>query len=462
MRRKAIHTVLLVLTELLLVFPAVQQQTQWFKLKPLNGVTVTAEQPQLNLKTFLSGDFQKQEDRYLAENLGFREWLIRFYNQVSWSLFRKTQNKTIFVDKDNWIFNDYTIKHHYGLSVYDYFGSNGQAIQKMRNDAKMLFLLQGVLKEYGVSFFVCLAPGKDMVCDAHVPEVKGFNRTPGIKAIDVFPPLFDSLGIHYLDFSKYYMEIRDTVSYPLYLKSSSHWSNQAAVFAADTLFHYMEHLSGINMPDLNIGEAYLDHTHFLDSDLEEVMNLMWPIETDMHWYNKVSVEADTAAVKPKLFTVGDSYYKGFMYNLDLDLFFDTHHYWYYNKIVHDDPLHTHADEVDIIHELLSSDIVMLMYSPSNLFDLNRHFLTRALLSLFYEDGTAEAKLEEIQQNIRSVPEWYSSIEQAALNGGRDLEQELESNARYMLYNSPGIYFGEFNADTIPTCRNSRIANIKAQ
>lgn len=459
MKNKVEYIVLLALTFAMLVLPAVQQHTQWFKMKPLNGVTVVTERPKLNIKTFMSGEYQRQGEQYLSENIGFREPLTRLYNQLSWSLFRYTPNKSIFVDDDNWIFNDFTIKHYYGQSMYDFRGSDEEMVQKMADDAKMLYLLQNVLKEYGVTFFVCLAPGKDMVCAEHVPQVNDFSLPAGIRAIDYYPPVFDSLGINYIDFSKYYMDIRDTVSYPLYLKSSSHWSNQAAVYAADSLFHYMEELGCINIHDLLIGEEYVDKTHFLDADLEEAMNLIWPIENDKFRYNSIGIDDDTTAVRPKWLIVGDSYYQGFMYNLDLDLFFQSHHYWYYNAIVHDDPLHNGVDEVDILRELLSNKMVMLIYSPCNLYDLNRHFLTRSLFSIFFDDDVPQEKLENIKQDIRNTPEWYASIEQKAIKNGRDVELELEGNARYLLYNSPGIYFNEFNATEVPTSRNSRIAKV---
>ena len=460
MKHKVLHFVLLALTFAILVLPAIQQHTQWLEMKPLNGVTVATAQPKLSVKAFMTGEYQRQEEQYLSENIGFREPLTRLYNQMAWSLFRAPQNKTIFVNDDNWIFNDFTIKHYYGQSMYDFMDSNESAIQKMHSDALMIYKLQNILQSYGITFFVCLAPGKDMVCAEHVPEVKGFTRPPGILAIDYYPPMFDSLGINYIDFVNYYEEIKDTAPYPLYLKSSSHWSNQAAVYAADSLFRYMEQLRGINIHDLIIGEEYLDKTHFLDADLEDVMNLLWPIGSGENYYNRLSVDNDTTADKPWLLTVGDSYYKGFMYNLNMDSFFGYHPYWYYNKIVHDDPIHDNVGQVDLLRELLLSDVVMLIYSPCNLFDLNRRFLTQALFSLMYEDGVAEARIEKIVQDIRNTPEWYGKIEKNAVQNGHDVDKELRDNANYMLYRSPELYFDEFKGTTIPNCRNSRIQTIR--
>ena len=458
MKHRGLYITLFALTVLLLAFPAVQQHAKLFKFWPLRGATVTTEQPRFTLKSFMDGSFQAQEDRYLSDHIGFREPFVRCYNQLCWSLFRKTQNKTVYVGKDNWLFNDYTIKHHYGQSVYDFGESNEAVVEKMRASSLMLYQLQEVLKSYGVSFFVCLAPGKDMVCEEYVPDVK-FNRPPGVLAISYFPPVFDSLGINYLNLSEYYMQIRDTVSYPLYLKSSSHWSNQAAAYVADTLLHYMEDLSGLNIHDLRYSKPYLAPTRTPDADLEDVLNLLRPIENNANYYTTVTLDDDTTAVKPRWLVVGDSYYWEFDYNLPMNQLFDSHHYWYYNNTISNDPIHTNVHQVDIVNELLSTDIVMLLYSPCTLYDLNRQFLTKALFNFYYEDAVVKAKLEKVKQDIRNTPDWYARIEQKAANQGQTVEEALENNAQYLLYSSPGYYFNEFNEAQPASCRNSRVAKV---
>lgn len=462
MRQKATYTVLLVLTVLLLALPAVQQHTQWFKLKPLNGVTVATEKPKLNLKTFLSGEFQKQEDQYLAENIGFREWLIRCYNQMSWSLFRVPQNKSVYVGKDSWLFNEFMIRHHDRQFVYDYGSTNEEVVQRMEASCVMLYQLQELLKTYGVSMFVCLTPCKDRVCEEFLDKQGQYDRPSGVLAIDYLQPMFDSLGINYLNLSDYYMQIKDTVSYPLYLKSSFHWSLQSACYTADTLVRYMEHLSGINMHNLRFSKPYLAKTRIPDADLEDLLNLLWPIESDENWYVDVTPDEDTTAVKPKWLVVGDSYFWEWQYGLPMDQLFDSYHYWYYNSTIHNDPLHTNVNQVDVIQELLSTDVVMLIYSPNNLYDLNRGFLTNALFAFYFEEATVESMIGQIKQNIRNTPEWYASIEQKAAANGQTVEQELENNARYLLYGTPALYFEELKEPKVADCRNSRVEIVRAQ
>lgn len=462
MKNKGLYSVLLALTVVILVFPVVQQHTRWFRLKPLHGVTVATAQPELSVSSFMSGEYQRQEEQYLAENLGFRELLVRCYNQFSWSLFGLPQNKRVVMGSDRWLFSDILTRHHDGQLVYDYGNSNEEVVRRMKASAIMLYQLQEVLREQGVSFFVCLPPSKDRVCEAYMDKrERRYDRPSGVVAIDFFPPLFDSLGINCLDFSAYYMQIKDTVSYPLYLKSSFHWSQQSACYAADTLVRYMEALSGLNMHNLNYSEPYLAETRQPDADLEELMNLLWPIGNNENYYVDVTVDDDTTAVRPRWLVVGDSYYWLWQYGLPLDQMFDTHHYWYYNNTVFNDSLHSHVDEVDILRELLTTDVVMLLYSPSNLYDLNRGFLTNALLAFYYEQGVVDAKVEQIKQEIRNSPKWLASIEQQALAEGKDVESALEGNARYMLRNSPSLYFDELKEAKVPACRSSRVSKVQS-
>ena len=461
MKRKGIHVALFVLVVLLLAFPAVQQHTRWFQLKPLHGVTIATERPKLSYKSFMSGVFQRQEDQYLSENVGFRELFVRCYNQLSWSMFRQPQNKSIRVGKEKWLFDDAMIRNHDGQLVYDYGEQNDEVVRRMRASALMLHQLQEVLKEQGVAFFVCLPPCKDRVCEEYLDgNERKYSRPRGVRAMDFFPPLFDSLGINCLNLSDYYMQIKDTVSYPLYLKSSFHWSLQSACYTADTLVRYMEALSGLNMHNLSYSAPYRDKTR--NPDLEELMNLLWPIETDENYYVDVTVDDDSLAVKPRWLVVGDSYYWEWQYSLPLDKMFDAHHYWYYNNTIFDDSLHSNVKEVDLLRELLSTDVVMLLYSSNNLYDLNRNFLTNALFAFCFEKDEVDSKVEKIKQDIRNTPEWYADIERKAQAKGQEVEQALEENARYMLMGTPALYFDELDSAEPPTSRNSRIARIRAE
>ena len=444
MKQKAFHTVLFGLLLVLLFLSPIQQQFKIFKFKPLAGAMVAAERPKFSLKSFMKGAYQTQLDKYLSENIGFREFFIRNYNQLTWSLFHKSNNETIFVGKDDWLFNDYVMNHYMGKALYGYAQDEGEMTRKMLADARRLQNMQTVLENYGVNLFVCIAPSKDMVCEENLPMIKENERETTIRAIDFYPPLFDSLGIHYLNFSDYFIQIRDTVSYPLYYKSSSHWTNLAATYMADTLIRYMELLSGLNLHNVSFSEPYLSWTREPDKDLEVVLNLNRPIETNEYPYVNVIVDDDSTAIKPRWLVVGDSYFRGFQYNLPLDKLFASHHYWRYNTSIFDDPLHDNTSEVDLLRELLTSDIVTVLYTPCNLFDLNRQFLTNSIACLCDANGMPNPRVakvlseindperERYRQEMLRNQEWLESIKEKAKRSNITLEEAMERDIDWLL------------------------------
>ena len=444
MRRQTLHIVLSLLTLALLFSSSVQQRFSLFKFKPLAGVIVSTEPPELRMKTFMTGEYQKQLDAYLAEHLGFREVLIRNYNQLVWSLFHQTTNEFITIGKDGWLFNEYVMSHYLGQSLYSYAHDEGEMTRKMLADARRLKTMQTMLEQYDVHCFVCIAPAKDMVCDRYLPEVKENEQLATIRAIDFYPPLFDSLGIHYLDFSDYFLQIRDTVSYPLYYKSSSHWTNLAATYMADTLIHYMESLSGLNLHDVSFTEPYVTWAREPDMDLEVVLNLKRPVETNQFSYVDVIVDEDSTAVKPRWLVVGDSYFRGFQYNLPLDRLFRSHPYWRYNTTIYDDPRHDNTAEVDLLRELLSSDIVTVMYTPCNLFDLNRGFLTQSVNCLVDANGIPNPRIakvlselgdperERYREGVYRNQEWLESIKEKAERSQITLDEAIERDIDWLL------------------------------
>lgn len=444
MKQKAFHTVLFGLLLVLLFLSPIQQQFKIFKFKPLAGAMVAAERPKFSLKSFMKGAYQTQLDKYLSENIGFREFFIRNYNQLTWSLFHKSNNETIFVGKDDWLFNDYVMNHYMGKALYGYAQDEGEMTRKMLADARRLQNMQTVLENYGVNLFVCIAPSKDMVCEENLPMIKENERETTIRAIDFYPPLFDSLGIHYLNFSDYFIQIRDTVSYPLYYKSSSHWTNLAATYMADTLIRYMELLSGLNLHNVSFSEPYLSWTREPDKDLEVVLNLNRPIETNEYPYVNVIVDDDSTAIKPRWLVVGDSYFRGFQYNLPLDKLFASHHYWRYNTSIFDDPLHDNTSEVDLLRELLTSDIVTVLYTPCNLFDLNRQFLTNSIACLCDANGMPNPRVakvlseindperERYRQEMLRNQEWLESIKEKAKRSNISLEEAMERDIDWLL------------------------------
>ena len=115
MRKKHIYDLVLFSILMVLLFlPLLQAHVLHIPLKPLNGVTVETEQPKFNLVSYRSGDYAKQEEAYVGEHFGFREPVIRLYNQYLWSCYRKTYAHDVVAGKQGWLYTPESVSDYYG------------------------------------------------------------------------------------------------------------------------------------------------------------------------------------------------------------------------------------------------------------------------------------------------------------------------------------------------------------
>ena len=81
-------------------------QTEWhpFHLWALKNDPKDAPKPALTWQNYQNGTFQKQTESYLRENFGFREWGIRAYNQMRYSLWKKSCNDFFCPGRHHWMY----------------------------------------------------------------------------------------------------------------------------------------------------------------------------------------------------------------------------------------------------------------------------------------------------------------------------------------------------------------------
>ena len=82
--------VLFILLMVLGFMPMLQGWLHIFPTKPLNGVTIESEKPEFKLDTYRSGVYARQAEAYTSQHIGFREPIIRLYNEYLWDFYHKT------------------------------------------------------------------------------------------------------------------------------------------------------------------------------------------------------------------------------------------------------------------------------------------------------------------------------------------------------------------------------------
>ena len=375
-RTKAI---LIALTILMLCAFAIQQGTGLFKFKELNGVTETQTKPELTSESFLHGTFQRDVEAYLKQNCGFREPLTRLYNQILWTFFRYAkvaEDKRVIITDDNWMFEPWTVEEYYQSRSYNYAVDSLEMAQKLEAEAQRILELQQALEPYNTHLFVALLPGKEQICGEHIPKGFHYSREKKITAYEFYAKRFKELGINHVDFAEWFMQMKDTVSWPLFPQTGTHWSNLAAQHATDTLVRYMENLAGINMMNILLDKDF-QRTLKPDADLESLLNLIWPVKKQPNRLSFAYPDYDSTAVRPTLITIGDSFYWNILNFIPVWDLFEKVPYWYYfsTAFFDDDDLKvTHKiGELDVLQEVIDADFVMLSYSTGTLYEMSNGF-----------------------------------------------------------------------------------------
>lgn len=450
------------LTMVLLFAFVVQKQAKIWTFKPLNGVFVPAPTPHLTLETYRTGQFQAQFEPFLKENFGFREPLIRFYNQFLYDFFRTSTNDNIIVGKDNWLYFIQHVNDYYGTEMYRWYDSNEEAREAYDREAQMMWKLRGVLKEYDVDFLVFMAPQKGFLYPEHLPD-REFDTT-SINAREYYSAKFDEYGFPYIEMTKWFKELKeaDTLPYSLFPQTGAHWCFSAAL-ATDSLMRYMADLKGVNLPKLQFGTLHESTAEILenDYDIENLANLMRPIRHDYDrlYDAPISFVTDSTTVQPSAIFVGTSFLMRMYDFVPFSEIFPGSQYWYYNSTVYYGKGYkrmTNVGELDLLQTLLESDYIVWFSEGDQMCKASFGFVEKALLALCISDD----RVAEVRQHlIDSLSRDEATL--AKLSDDPQLHTTLGGIAYEMVIKHPEHYFPEIVGDSIPTARNPRIPEALA-
>lgn len=426
----------------LLLVPILQQATDLFPVKPMNGVVVATPKPEATVEDFCKNAYQPQIEKYVSENFGFREPFIRLYNQYLWDFYRKTSvsKEQLEFGKDGWFYAPGVISDYYQRH-FRYFATDSlQMASMLSKEAHRLLQLQEALEAHGTHLFVSLVPAKDLICPEHLPEEPDtiYVGEPKISARFFNEQEFARMGINHINLEQYFLQMKDTASFALFPKTGMHWSRYAALQAADTLIRYMENLGGINMKNLVIGPRKLGKAIDPDDDLEQLLNLQRPVRKPKYYYADCEADCDTTATKPKMIVVGDSFWWTIAVQIPLKEIFSSAPYWYYNNTIYYDSRYNSVSEADLAQELISADFVMLSYCATQQYRMNDGFSQKALEALGVEgaamDSAAffERETQRVIYDLLANPDAMEQIREKAEKYNKTQEKALRDDADWIV------------------------------
>lgn len=428
---KIIKKLLFAFIMLFLFLPLIQNKLQFIELRKLKGSFTEIENPYISVHGWFEVEYQKQQEEYIKETLGFRNFFVRLNNQIDYSFFNKANAEDVLVGKDNYLFSRQYIITYLGR---DFVGQD-----YIDNKLKKLRELKDTLRTKDIDIIVVIPPGKggfysEYIPDSFLPEIKSNSN------YESYISGFDKNSINYLDFNQWFKEVKDTSQFPLYPKNGTHWSAYGEYLAADSIIQYISVLRSINLPTLALKNIEIsDSCRYSDQDIENSMNLLFDIPDLEMAYPIFEIIEDETTVKPKVLTIADSFYWG-MYNWGMSSdVYDESKFWYYNKQIYPDNLKDSAyvDEATIISEVEKNDVVVLMSTDRNLFKFAYGFIDQLHKAYFGESevilSVKEKRIRHFIKSIRSSPNWMRSIEKKAIKENIAFDEAIRNNAEYMVW-----------------------------
>ena len=445
------------------VFVLIMTQTIWhpFKFKALAGVTDKVEMPKLDFETYSDGSFQSDYDEYLMQNFGFREPLLRFYNQYLWSLFGKENIDHIVPGKEGWIFYKHHIDDYYGQEMYRWQNNTDAAIDRYEREISLMKKLRGVLKEYGIEFLMFVAPDKAFIYPEYLPYQE-FDTTT-INARKYYVERFVEEGFPHIDMTEMFIKMKDTTDYLLMPSKGAHWNN-TCVYGVDTLLRLMETLKNDKLAEFKYGEIIPSYRHLkAEADIEGYMNLIFPKRIPEKFQTKerlFDIITDSSTVKPNVLFVGNSYlFQIYDYIPVEEIFSDINH-WYYNNVSYSGfkRLYKNINDIDRLQTILLSDYVVWFADGCQIYKTSYGFVEDALIRLCINDE----RYDEVK-NIHANKIYKDKLADLKKNNSRIDSITLMNNsirqAVTEINNNPDKYFEELKGDDIPKARNRKNQEI---
>ena len=458
-----VKVILFALTAVLLFLFPIQQATGLFKFKKLYGATEERPKPQLTAQHWLDNSFQGDAEAYLQQHFGFREPLTRLYNQYLWDFYGLTfakERNWVFVSDDGWYYESGYVQEYYEGNSWKFASDSLQMANILGREALMLSQTQQILDSLGVHLFVLLEPGKELIYPEHIPANTQYHHDKVFSAHDFLHQRFEELGIHYVDAGAWFLQMKDTVDFPLFPQTGTHWSNLASMYVADSLIRYMEDLGDVNILNFEIGEKYVK-TKEPDNDLEEWLNLIRPLKGEPNYYAKTPIVDDPTAVKPRLITIGDSFYWNILNHSPFKRIFNSTPYWYYFSSTYFDGPDGKVADIDLLEKVTGTDFIMLAYSTPQQYEMSNGFAQRFLMEWCYDEEELEPLKLKMKERIGHDKPWMDDIEKKAETKGVSVDSVLNMETSYFITKRPDACFPALG-DSVPLKRSSRAEQILTQ
>ena len=437
----------------------VQEHFKPFKTKELMGYFLKPNKPKFRWEWYKNGYLQQSIEKYIANNYGFREPIIRLYHQYCWDFFGKEYVSYIYSGKERWLYYGHNIEDYYGTEMYQWYPNAEAARRGYEQEVRLMNKVRGILADYDVTLLTFIAPSKSIIYPEYLPRRE--HDTTTLNPREYFIRRFKETNLPCFDMNEYFLRMKDTCSFYLFPPTGDHW-NFSCVYATDSLLRFMEAQRGIRMPRIEYGNEWLSTCRIGDDrnrDLEGELNLIRPIKFNPKFNYKERdywLTSDSATVKPSALFIGNSFLLRTMAYIPPQEVFSDFQFWYYNRVAYQDveKIIDSVNHFDRLDYLLDADYIVWFSSSSQMYRATEGFAEDAIIQLCIGDERFRQRQEQLIDSLFHDQNAHNTI---AWNYPDSLYRiKLESYTLDLLRKNPEAYFPEIAGEGIPTARNPRL------
>jgi len=422
---------------LILATPFIYSFTELNRRISLNGTVELAKKPVLKTREWLSGNFQAEYEKYINDNIGFRPIFVRIRNQILFSLFNEMSAVYVIKGKDNYLYETNYIRA--------YNGSDFIGVDSVYYKTKQIKQLQDSLQKLDKTLLICLAAGKGSFYPEYFPDEYKLPSTDSTNQ-KFYVKAFEELGVNFVDFNSWFVEMKDTSRCCLYPKYGIHWSEYGMLLATDSLISYIENFRGVDLPDLELSNYKVTkELNNNDYDIADGLNLLFKLPVDPMCYPEVRWEGPVGKDSTKVVVIADSFYWS-MYGTGVwHQSFRPGGFWYYNRLVYPESFEQHLEvkDMNLRQAIKNTDVFIVMVTEANLRKFPWGFIKNTLAALnpdydttFFEKRAKEANYQkELQDHIfviRNNEDWMKTIRGKAKKQGISVDSMVVRDAMWIM------------------------------
>ena len=437
----------------------IQEHFKPFKTKELMGYFMKPNKPKFRWEWYKNGYFQEHLEKYITNNYGFREPIIRLYHQYCWDFFGKEYVSYIYSGKERWLYYGHNIEDYYGTEMYQWYPDAEAAREGYEQEVRLMNKVKGILDEYDVTLLTFIAPSKSIIYPEYLPRRE--HDTTTLNAREYFIKRFAETDMPCFDMNEYFLRMKDTCSFYLFPPTGDHW-NFSCVYATDSLLRFMETQRDIRMPRIEYGNEWHNTCRIgepMNRDLEGELNLMRPIIFDPKFDYKERdywLTSDSTTVKPSALFIGNSFLLRTMAYIPPKEVFSDFQFWYYNRVAYQDvdKIIDSVNTLDRLDYLLDADYIVWFSSSSQMYRATEGFAEDVIIQLCIGEERFRQRQEQLIDSLFHDQNAHNTI---AWNYPDSLYRiKLEGYTLNQMRKNPEAYFPEIAGNGIPTARNPKL------